>query len=188
MRYLTTTQNAWRCSRRLLKSNAYVSERVQCNDEENPRLRVHGANNTREHRSKANKAAKYRNVKVYEYADGLAFFGKPRNSGELPIAVYDSKKEYHRWKELQIMERGGHIHDLRRQVPLTIITEFEYRGQKVSGITYKADAVYVRDGKCVVEDVKPFDTATQKYRTTKDFNLKWKLLKAEYPTWSFEIY
>lgn len=155
----------------------------------NPRLRVHGVNsNTREHRSKANKAAKYRNVKVYEYADGLAFFGKPRNNGDIPIAVYDSKKEYHRWKELQILERGGHIHDLRRQVPLTIITEFEYRGQKVSGITYKADAVYVRDGKRVVEDVKPFDTTTQTYRTTKDFNLKWKLLKAEYPTWSFEIY
>ena len=71
---------------------------------------------------------------------------------------------------------------------MTIITEFEYRGQKVSGITYKADAVYVRDGKRVVEDVKPFDTTTQTYRTTKDFNLKWKLLKAEYPTWSFEIY
>lgn len=44
----------------------------------NPRLRVHGANNnTREHRSKANKAAKYRNVKVYEYADGLAFSVSP---------------------------------------------------------------------------------------------------------------
>ena len=55
-------------------------------------------------------------------------------------------------------------------------------------IAYKADFVYNDAHGEVVEDVKPFDTATQQYKTTKDFALKWKLLQAKYRDIHFRIY
>lgn len=37
------------------------------------------------------------------------------------VEKYDSKKEYERWLELQIMQRAGEISDLRRQVEFELI-------------------------------------------------------------------
>ena len=102
---------------------------------------------------------KYGNRKV-RLADGTAF---------------DSKKEYARWMELQMLERTGRITDLRRQVKYVLIPsqyrEHERFGQKGQPLkpyrkllehecSYIADFVY-RDcvlGQMVVEDTKGIKT------------------------------
>lgn len=133
------------------------------------------------------KASKYRNRKVYVYDTGLALFEKNSKYGKV-IAVFDSEKEYVRHQELKILERQGKILNLRRQVPLLIQEACERNGEKIASIYYKADFCYERNGCQIVEDVKGFDQKTQRYITTKDFNLKWKLLKYRYPEQYFEIY
>ena len=35
---------------------------------------------------------------------------------------------------------------------------------------------------------KGYDEKRERYLTTKDFVLKWKLLKHKYPDWCFELY
>lgn len=88
---------------------------------------------------------KYGNKKVK--ADGMTF---------------DSMKEYRRWIELNILEKAGHIVDLKRQVVFDL------------GVCkYKADFTYdafTGMGKIVVEDVKGFRTQVYK--------LKKKLMKS----------
>jgi hypothetical protein len=99
---------------------------------------------------------------------------------------FDSKKEYQRWLELKVLERAGHIRDLRRQVSYELIpAQYEsfQRFSKRNGdplkdgrkciekrVTYVADFVYhdnilKRD---VVEDTKGF--------RTDDYVIKRKLM------------
>ena len=95
---------------------------------------------------------KYKNKKVV--ADGIAF---------------DSKKEYQRYCELKMLEKAGEISDLRLQVPFELIPpQYEYyerygkSGKRLKdgkrllerAVTYKADFVYIEDGKTIVEDAK----------------------------------
>lgn len=62
---------------------------------------------------------------------------------------FASKKEARRYSELKLLERGGRITNLRRQV----------RFKLVQTVAYVADFVYVDDhGKEVVEDVKGYRT------------------------------
>lgn len=139
---------------------------------------------------KPKKSAKYRNHKVYVYADGyVSVDEKAPEHGKL-TDVFDSVKEYNRWHELLLMERGRGITQLRRQVELLIQpAQVSAEGIKLRKIAYKADFVYTTSlGVTIVEDVKPFDTNQKKYRTTKDFNIKWKLLQAKYPEYSFRLY
>lgn len=83
---------------------------------------------------------------------------------------FDSRKEYRRWQELQLLERAGNISNLRRQVKYTLIPaqrEPDITGPK-GGVkrgkiiehpcTYTADFVYDRNGKEVVEDCKGYRT------------------------------
>lgn len=133
------------------------------------------------------KSPKYRNQKVYLYKSGVAVNEKDDRLGQI-IAVFDSEREYKRCLELQMLERAGLIHELKRQVPLVIQEEFEYRGSQVNPIVYLADFCYMENGESVVEDVKGFDQKTGKHITTEGFNLKWKLLKARYPDRLFRIY
>lgn len=64
---------------------------------------------------------------------------------------FDSKKEYHRWCELKLLERAGVISNLRRQVKFELIPKQD--GE--SACNYVADFVYTEeDGKTVVEDCK----------------------------------
>jgi hypothetical protein len=77
---------------------------------------------------------------------------------------FDSQRELDRWCELQLLERAGGIHDLRRQVPYDLIVN----GVKVC--RYVADFVYTTAGETVVEDVKGVRTDV--------FILKRKLMKA----------
>lgn len=86
--------------------------------------------------------------------------------------VFDSKKEYRRWKELRIMERPGQIQNLQRQVKYVLIPAQYERYERYSDktgkrlkdgvrclekeVSYIADFVYEQAGKTVVEDVKGY--------------------------------
>ena len=68
---------------------------------------------------------------------------------------FDSKKEANRWMELQLLERGGAISDLRRQVKVELIGQyrplFTRTGRKMK-MTF--DFSYVEDGIVIYEDSK----------------------------------
>lgn len=99
--------------------------------------------------------------------------------------VFDSKKEYRRWRELGLLERAGEITNLRRQVEYILIpeqrvqsTETYTRGPKKGlckpgellerKVTYIADFVYEKAGETVVEDCKGM--------RTKEYIIKRKLM------------
>ena len=96
--------------------------------------------------------AKYRNEKVRT------------KDGE----TYDSRKEFRRAKELELLERAGEISNVRRQVKYILIPaqrgpeEIGPRGGKRPGpllereCSYVADFVYEENGETVVEDVKGY--------------------------------
>lgn len=79
---------------------------------------------------------------------------------------FDSKAELKRWFELKILERGGLITGLKRQVAYPIVVN----GKDIC--KYVADFVYHERGKLVCEDVKGVRTAV--------YNLKKKLIEACY--------
>ena len=110
--------------------------------------------------------AKYRNEKVHT------------KSGE----TYDSRKEFRRAKELELLEMAGEIRNLRRQVKYILIPaqrgpeEIGPRGGRRPGpllereCSYVADFVYVltETDETVVEDVKGI--------RTPDYKIKRKLM------------
>ena len=106
------------------------------------------------------------------------------------IRVYDSIKEYRRLKELQLLEKAGKISGVMWQFPLVIQESFAYRGERIRGITYKADFKYTdtESGETIIEDVKGQDHHTGKYLTSEAFRLKWKLLKQRYPEFNFRLF
>lgn len=83
---------------------------------------------------------------------------------------FDSAKEARRWTELQLLQRGGAIQNLQRQVPFELIPAQREpdttgpRGGVRTGkvleypVRYVADFVYVKDGRTVVEDTKGVKT------------------------------
>ena len=85
------------------------------------------------------RAPKYGNRKVV--VDGLTF---------------DSKRESQRWGELQMLERAGHIRDLRRQVAYELVPGVKFTGDKRAkpAIRYFADFVYVEGDRETIEDIK----------------------------------
>ena len=80
---------------------------------------------------------------------------------------FQSKKEANRWAELQLLERGGAIFDLCRQVKFELLpTQKDLKTGKVieRPVHYIADFMYKQklpDGgiRTVVEDTKGFKTA-----------------------------
>lgn len=84
--------------------------------------------------------------------------------------TYDSVKEFRRAKELELLEKGGVIKDLKRQVRFEIIPSQRGEDGKVveRAVTYVADFAYFEDGKLVVEDTKGY--------RTKDYIIKRKLM------------
>lgn len=91
---------------------------------------------------------------------------------------FDSKKEYARWCELKLMEQGGLIEDLQRQVPFVLIDKSKYG----RAITYVADFYYLDCGKRVVEDVKSEYT-----KTLPVYRLKKRLFAERYGELGLEI-
>lgn len=88
--------------------------------------------------------------------------------------VFDSKKEYTRWKQLKVLESMGHITDLQRQVPYELIPHYKENGKVIErAVNYYADFVYTtEDGLQVVEDAKGLRTS--------DYVIKRKLMLAKY--------
>lgn len=90
--------------------------------------------------------------------------------------TFDSQKEAKRFQELYLLERAGKIKDLRRQVKFVLIpAQYEpdtvgVRGGKIRGkliereCSYKADFVYIENGKQVVEDTKGYKTPEYKIK------------------------
>lgn len=83
--------------------------------------------------------------------------------------TFDSKAEARRYAELLLLQKGGVISDLQRQVTFTLIPA-QYDGNFCveRALKYVADFVYLEDGKRVVEDVKGL--------RTKEYIIKRKLM------------
>ena len=155
----------------------------------NPHVKIHtNKKEKQEKEKKAKKSPKYLNSKVYVYEDGFVSGSKNATNHGTVKEKYDSRKEYLRHMELSVMEEAGQISKLDRQCRLEIQPKFTYKGKTIRAISYMADFSYIRDGVQVIEDVKAFDEKRQKYLCTEAFLLKWKLLKARYPDYSFELY
>jgi Protein of unknown function (DUF1064) len=88
--------------------------------------------------------------------------GRPRKYHNTPVTVdglnFDSIRESHRWAELKLLEQGGLIGRLQRQVKYPL-----HAGTKVIGHIIP-DFVYYEDDEIVVEDVKSKATITQLFR------------------------
>lgn len=83
--------------------------------------------------------------------------------------VFDSKKEYIRYRELVLLQKAGQVTDLKRQVKFELIPSQRVDGKVLErACTYVADFVYTENGKTVVEDTKGFKT--------KDYIIKRKLM------------
>jgi hypothetical protein len=78
---------------------------------------------------------------------------------------FDSKKEATRWMELQLLERGGEISELRRQVKVELIGQYRplytRTGRKMK-LTF--DFAYIEDGVQVYEDAKGMPTRDYEVR------------------------
>ena len=66
--------------------------------------------------------------------------------------TFDSKREAERWCELRLMERGGLITELKRQVKVELVPKTD----KYREVSYVADFVYrdKKTGQVVYEDAK----------------------------------
>ena len=89
---------------------------------------------------------------------------------------YDSKKEYRRACELQLLEADGTISNLQQQVKFVLIPAQRENGKgKVieREVAYYADFTYIDNatGKLVVEDVKSSIT-----RSNPTYTIKRKLM------------
>ena len=80
---------------------------------------------------------------------------------------FSSKREAKRWVELQLLQRGGEIHDLRRQVPIALIGSKDMiRTPTGRVMTYVADFIYFdcRANAEVIEDSKGYPTPEYKLK------------------------
>ena len=135
--------------------------------------------------TKQKTSSKFNNTKVYIYNGMPSYIKLEDKEHEM---VFDSIKEFHRYNELKTLERAGLICKLERQKKFVIQPAFKYKEEKIREIYYRADFFYQDNtGNFIVEDVKGFDVKTQKFITTTEFDLKWKLLKAKYPEYTFKI-
>jgi len=95
--------------------------------------------------------------------------------------TFDSKAEYRRWCELNILVKAKEITDLKRQVPFDLVpAQFSPDGTKLRPVAYVADFTY-RDkaGRLVVEDPKGASTA--------EWVIKKKLMLHVHGIWVKEI-
>lgn len=83
---------------------------------------------------------------------------------------FDSRKEYLRWTELQMLETAGQISHLTR---IRKECTFDFKINGISVCKYVADAVYKENGERVVEDTKSEFT-----RKNRAYRIKCKLMRA----------
>ena len=82
--------------------------------------------------------------------------------------TFDSKKETNRYQELKLLEKGGMISCLKRQVPYVLIEKSKYGRE----IKYLADFVYTEKGVAIIEDCKGVKTPV--------YQLKKRLMAEKY--------
>lgn len=87
---------------------------------------------------------------------------------------FDSRKEAQRYFELKMLERAKEISGLKLQVKFEIIPK--QIGENAAH--YVCDFMYEENGKTIVEDVKGMKT--------KEYILKRKLFKLNYPQYVFK--
>ena len=111
-----------------------------------------------EYKRLLNKGSKYHSKKVT--VDGIQF---------------DSKKEANIYLELKLLEKEGHIKDLKLQHKFELQPGFKKNGKTYRPITYIADFVYLdfSSNKNIVIDVKGYKTEVYK--------LKKKMFEYVYP-------
>lgn len=94
----------------------------------------------------------------------------------IPGRTFDSRKEYNRYCELLLLERGGYISDLKLQVKYVLIPAQKDESGKIleRECSYVADFVYFdkKTQRTVVEDTKGL--------RTKDYIIKRKLMLERY--------
>lgn len=94
---------------------------------------------------------------------------------------FQSKLESDRYQQLLLLEKAGEICDLALQLEFQIFHGFvnAETGEKEKSSFYVADFVYLdcKAHKWIAEDTKGVET--------KEFRLKWKLVKQKYPEYTF---
>ena len=97
---------------------------------------------------------------------------KGRVRGTKPITVdgirFDSTREARRWQVLSLLEKQGHIYDLKRQVPIPLFGQCgPVLTPTARHMTYRADFTY-RDARIgdalVIEDPKGWQTDVSKIK------------------------
>lgn len=79
--------------------------------------------------------------------------------------TFDSKKEYSYYLKYKLMEQAGEIHDLKMQVPFTLIETFKLQNKTYRKTIYKADFTFIdKQGKYHVIDVKGIRTDVYKLK------------------------
>ena len=79
--------------------------------------------------------------------------------------TFDSKKEYSYYLKYKLMEQAGEIHDLKMQVPFTLIETFKLKDKTYRKTVYKADFTFVdKEGKYHIIDVKGIRTDVYKLK------------------------
>lgn len=95
-----------------------------------------------------------------------------RKYGNVSYKGFDSKREYQRFLQLQLLEKAGEISDLKTQVDFELLPKLTYKGKFAEHpVKYRADFTYREHGELVVEDCKGFRTDV--YRLKRKMML-WK--------------
>jgi hypothetical protein len=93
--------------------------------------------------------------------------------------VFDSKQELERYQELLLLQQAGQISGLELQKSFVLVPDFLSKGEKVRGVTYRADFYYLEHDTPIIEELKV------KATRTKDYIIKSKLMRWMYPEIDF---
>lgn len=86
---------------------------------------------------------------------------------------FDSTAEANYYTQLKLRKRAGEIIDFKCQESFELIPPFtDATGYKHRPVTYRADFIVYHNGYTEIVDVKGF--------ATREFTLKWKMLKWRY--------
>ena len=106
----------------------------------------------------------------------MAYYYKKKKFYNKPVDFqgehFDSKKEFDRYGVLRLLQRGGQIQNLRRQVKFVLLPAKKGKYRNERECAYIADFVYEQNGELIVEDVKGM--------RTKEYIIKRKLMLAKY--------
>jgi len=110
----------------------------------------------------------------------------------IPIIVngikFDSKAEYKRFTELELLQKAGKIFNLEMQKDFELQPSFQdNQGEKRRSIKYIADFVYKENGIIIVEDLKSKITAEDSTYKIKKKMLLWLFKREEeYANYQFK--